>query len=132
MKITWLDNHRYNVPEDVSFMINELDEQKAEIDRLTLALRDSQIAREALRKNLDEATTFIEQATGKIEVTKVRIIKQAETISFLDCENDQLRAVLRNIMEMTEAKTTTAVEPVNTTAIHALACRALKEVNNDR
>lgn len=81
---------------------------------------------------MDEAAARIEQATGKIEVTKVRIIKQAETISFLDCENDQLRAVLRNIMEMTEAKTTTAVEPVNTTAIHALACRALKEVNNDR
>jgi len=57
---------------------------------------------------------------------------QAANIAFLDNENDKLRAALREVMQLTEAKTTTAVEPVNTTAIHAIACRALKEVNHDR
>ncbi len=97
MKITWLKNHRYNIPEDVSFMINELDEKQAEIDRLILALRDSENARKVLRKDLEEATVLIEKATDKLEAVRTKNVKQAETINFLDCENDRLRAALNTI-----------------------------------
>lgn len=41
MKLTWLNNHRYNIPEDVSFMVNELDEKDAEIQRLRNALKEA-------------------------------------------------------------------------------------------
>lgn len=39
-KIGWLNNRRYKLPEDTSFLLNDLDAKDEEIARLRAALRE--------------------------------------------------------------------------------------------